>query len=150
MSTAKGKMTSNRNVLYRMYDSVGALLYVGATTNPESRFRTHAGTQPWWDEVTDIKVQRFDTWEELAEAEVSAIETEKPKYNLLHSKPSVWSWKPRAGRGGGTLYRRRDGVWIGRLELPPGPDGKRRQKTVSSKNRLEARRRFEAMKAEYL
>lgn len=40
----------------------------------------------------------------------------------------------RRARGDGGLYQRADGVWIGRVELPPGPDGRRRQKTVSSRS----------------
>lgn len=42
--------------------------------------------------------------------------------------------KSRRARGDGGLYQRADGVWIGRVELPPGPDGRRRQKTVSSRS----------------
>lgn len=40
----------------------------------------------------------------------------------------------RRPRGEGSLYKRADGVWIGRVELPAGPDGKRRRKTVSSRS----------------
>jgi integrase len=40
----------------------------------------------------------------------------------------------RRARGEGGLFQRSDGMWIGRVELPPGADLKRRQKTVSSKD----------------
>jgi integrase len=40
----------------------------------------------------------------------------------------------RRTRGDGGLFQRADGMWIGRYELPPGPDGERRRKTVSSKS----------------
>lgn len=40
----------------------------------------------------------------------------------------------RRTRGDGTLFQRADGTWIGRVELPSGPDGKRRQKQVASKS----------------
>lgn len=40
----------------------------------------------------------------------------------------------RRARGDGGLYQRADDIWIGRVELPPGADGKRRQRTVSSKS----------------
>jgi len=45
--------------------------------------------------------------------------------------------KPRRGRGEGALYKRnRDGMWVGQVELPKGPDGKRRKsKPVYSKDR---------------
>lgn len=38
-------------------------------------------------------------------------------------------------RGDGTLFKRSDGYWVGGVELPPGPDGKRRVKRVVAKNR---------------
>ena len=40
----------------------------------------------------------------------------------------------RRARGDGSLHQRADGLWIGRVELPRGPDGKRRSKTVSSRS----------------
>ncbi|MEW5810316.1 MAG: site-specific integrase [Actinomycetota bacterium] len=39
----------------------------------------------------------------------------------------------RRQKGDGGLFQRADGMWIGRVELPAGPDGERRRKTVSSK-----------------
>lgn len=43
----------------------------------------------------------------------------------------------RRGRGDGALFRRSDGYWVGAVELPPGPDGKRRTKRIVRKNRNE-------------
>lgn len=45
--------------------------------------------------------------------------------------------KPRRGRGEGALYKRnRDGMWVGQIDLPKGPDGKRRKsKPVYSADR---------------
>ncbi|MFF0546898.1 tyrosine-type recombinase/integrase [Nocardia thailandica] len=45
--------------------------------------------------------------------------------------------KPRRAAGEGSLYqRRRDGMWVGRIELPPSPAGERqRSKPVYSKDR---------------
>lgn len=40
----------------------------------------------------------------------------------------------RRARGDGTLFQRADGIWVGRVELPPGPDGKRRQRQVASRD----------------
>lgn len=40
----------------------------------------------------------------------------------------------RRSRGDGGLFQRADGMWIGRYELPLGPNGERRRKTVSSKS----------------
>lgn len=82
MTTKHGRVicVTNRNVLYRIFDDDRALLYVGATTNPGGRLRNHARHQPWWDEASTIDLKRFDTFEELAEAEIDAITSEEPRY----------------------------------------------------------------------
>lgn len=41
----------------------------------------------------------------------------------------------RRAPGDGALFKRKDGYWVGGVELPPGPDGKRRQKKVVRRNR---------------
>ena len=46
--------------------------------------------------------------------------------------------KPRRGRGDGTLFKRADGYWVGGIEMPPGPDGKRRLKRIVRKSRNDA------------
>lgn len=40
----------------------------------------------------------------------------------------------RRTKGDGALFQRADGVWVGRVEIPAGPDGARRRKTVSSRS----------------
>lgn len=40
----------------------------------------------------------------------------------------------RRMRGDGGLFQRADGKWVGRVELPTGPDGKRRRKQVVSRS----------------
>lgn len=52
----------------------------------------------------------------------------------------------RRPRGDGTLFKRADGYWVGGVELPPGPDGKRRVKRVVSKNRNTAMQRLRELK----
>lgn len=44
----------------------------------------------------------------------------------------------RRSPGDGSLFKRADGLWVGSVELPAGPDGKRRQKRVTAKNRNDA------------
>lgn len=41
----------------------------------------------------------------------------------------------RRTRGDGTLFKRGDGYWCAGVELPPGPDGKRRTKRIVRKQR---------------
>lgn len=56
--------------------------------------------------------------------------------------------KHRRDPGSGGLFRRSNGLWVGTVELPAGPDGKRRQKTVSSKSKAEAIRKLNDIKAQ--
>lgn len=51
-------------------------------------------------------------------------------------------------KGDGSLFKRKDGMWIGRMELPRGGDGKRKYRYVSSKNRNEAMRKLKKLRAE--
>lgn len=45
-------------------------------------------------------------------------------------------------RGEGSLYQRADGMWMGSVELDPGPDGRRRRRYVSSMNFGTAQRKL--------
>jgi integrase len=53
----------------------------------------------------------------------------------------------RRGRGDGTLYKRADGLWVGGVEMPVGPDGTRRQKRVTAKSRNAAVDKLRKLKA---
>jgi len=39
------------------------------------------------------------------------------------------------GKGEGALFKASDGLWTVRIELPRGPDGKRRQKVIRRKDK---------------
>lgn len=56
--------------------------------------------------------------------------------------------KPRRARGEGALSKRgQDGLWVGQIELPKGPDGKRRKtKPVYSSDRAEAVKKLNKVK----
>lgn len=71
------------HVLYRMYDPMMKLLYVGRTINPVERLRSHRLGKDWWDEIQTITLERFDTAEDLAAAELEVIQTEHPIHNVL-------------------------------------------------------------------
>lgn len=68
--------------LYRMWNEVDCLLYVGRTINPISRLRVHRLGRDWWDEVAQITLERFDTIDKLIEAEAEAIRIEHPIHNI--------------------------------------------------------------------
>lgn len=70
--------------VYRLHDSQGALLYVGASVDPSGRSRSHRWMQTWGKEID--KSRTTITWypdvPTAADAERAAIQDEAPKYNL--------------------------------------------------------------------
>lgn len=76
---------SDVHVLYRIYDHDAALLYVGITNNPVTRFREHGAAKDWWPRVANIGIVTFHSREELEAAEKTAIRDEKPRYNIANA-----------------------------------------------------------------
>lgn len=74
--------TSTAHVLYRIFDAVDALLYVGITMRPVERLHDHAHRE-WWQEAVTIRLQSFASREQLREAERAAILSESPRYNIV-------------------------------------------------------------------
>jgi hypothetical protein len=69
--------------LYRIFDALGRLLYVGMTCRKGlERFHEHAAN-PWWPEARTITLMHYPTRREALGAELLAIQSERPKYNVL-------------------------------------------------------------------
>lgn len=79
------RTTVSRTGLYRLYDADDTLLYVGIAVDPSVRWRVHAGEKTWWHEVTRKTVEWHSTRLEAEAAEVAAIVTESPRYNVENS-----------------------------------------------------------------
>lgn len=73
------------HALYRFFDSDRQLLYVGLTVDPGARWSSHCKEKPWWHEVDTVKVETFPTRDLVIKAEREAIETEHPRYNIVHA-----------------------------------------------------------------
>lgn len=71
--------------LYRLFDAEERLLYVGITKELNARFAAHRDLKPWWSTVTRRAIEWFDARELAARAEVEAIRTEMPLYNMSRS-----------------------------------------------------------------
>lgn len=74
-----------RCILYRHFDAMGVLLYVGISEDPEGRTRTHARTATWAQYASRMTADWYDTREEAERAERVAIVTEKPIFNIVHA-----------------------------------------------------------------
>lgn len=75
--------------VYKTYDTDGALLYIGCTRNPESRFyawfnEAKRGNCSWPHDAVKIVWQRYADYSTAVAAEKAAIETERPIYNVQH------------------------------------------------------------------
>lgn len=73
-----------RTVLYRFFDADGSLLYVGITKHVGQRWSWHMRNQPWWQEVHRLTAEWHDTREDASVAEIAAIKSERPAYNVAH------------------------------------------------------------------
>lgn len=68
--------------VYRMFNSDGAVIYVGITNNLRARLRQHAGDKSWYGEVSRIESRAFDTRTEALEVEATLIRELTPRYNV--------------------------------------------------------------------
>lgn len=75
--------SSAPTTLYRLFDTEGALLYVGIAGNPGRRWEQHRKDKPWWGDVASTRLEHFATREEAAAAELEAIRTEDPRHNIV-------------------------------------------------------------------
>jgi hypothetical protein len=73
-------------VLYRFFDTDGRLLYVGKSVNVWRRFKDHKRGSAFYPEAASVTLQRgFDSEDALARAEITAIQSESPRFNIAHN-----------------------------------------------------------------
>jgi len=72
------------HALYRIHDRRD-LLYVGRSNEPIRRANEHGRGKPWMYSACRIDVEWWRE-DEIAEAERRAIESEHPRYNVLHNQ----------------------------------------------------------------
>lgn len=66
--------------LYRYFDGIGVLLYVGASKSTLQRMMAH-GQADWYDDWRTMTRETFSTRAEADAAEDAAIKNEHPLYN---------------------------------------------------------------------
>lgn len=72
--------------LYRHFDADDRLLYVGVSLSTVHRLGQHKDHSHWFEKITKITIERFDSREESLDAETAAIQFERPLYNIVHRK----------------------------------------------------------------
>ena len=69
--------------VYRAYDAEGVLLYVGSSNHPPQRYEYHRQHSPWWLFKAEIREQEYPSLTDARTAELVAIETEHPRWNVV-------------------------------------------------------------------
>jgi excinuclease UvrABC nuclease subunit len=72
--------------VYRLYDANNRLLYVGASSNPQTRFREHKRTAPWWGDVARHTIRWHESRQAALAAETDAICAGRPRYNVRKTR----------------------------------------------------------------
>jgi predicted GIY-YIG superfamily endonuclease len=78
--------------LYRLFDSLGNLLYLGIAGNVGRRLNEHSKTQPWARAITSATIEHFETRREAERAEKTAIHNEQPLFNVAWAGPRKQRW----------------------------------------------------------
>jgi hypothetical protein len=72
--------------VYRYYDELGVLIYVGITSSGLSRNQQHNADKEWWPWVVSQSVDHHDTRDEAHAHEVRLIEKFRPPFNKQHNR----------------------------------------------------------------
>lgn len=87
--------------LYRFYTDMFDLLYVGITSGLVDRFEAHMKSKDWWHGVRHIDIERYPNRASALAAEKRAIESERPRHNVIHgtAAPKVAERSMIRGKG---------------------------------------------------
>lgn len=74
--------------LYRHFNKKDELLYVGISLSAVARLGQHKEHANWFNTISRVEIETFDTRRQVVKAEKTAIQAECPLYNIHHSKKS--------------------------------------------------------------
>ncbi|MGW2050794.1 GIY-YIG nuclease family protein [Streptomyces sp. NPDC001858] len=81
-----------RTALYRAFSESDELLYVGISSEPYDRFRTHHREKDWWEEdVAKLTLEWFPDRPRAEKAEYEALHAELPLRNERRSYTSKFA-----------------------------------------------------------
>jgi predicted GIY-YIG superfamily endonuclease len=75
-----------KTYLYRHFDKNDQLLYAGISLSAFQRLAQHRNHAHWFEQISRVEMEQFDTREEALAAERVAIEREKPLFNIQFSE----------------------------------------------------------------
>jgi len=112
---------AGHTTLYRLFAYDGELLYVGITNSIIHRLDQHSVDKPWWGMVTRYTEEQYSNRFEARAAEILAIQTESPAFNIEDRVPGDRprfdvhgvKWRnSRAGRVDGSRFEWRRGELV--------------------------------------
>lgn len=71
--------------LYRHFDSNNNLLYIGISLSALNRLGQHKDNSHWFNSISNVTIEKFNTREEALIAEKDSILLEKPLYNKVYN-----------------------------------------------------------------
>lgn len=74
-----------RTALYRHFDAAGELLYVGISLCAIGRLAQHRMDKQWYQDIARVEVEWLPDRDTALAAEKLAIQTERPRYNVVHA-----------------------------------------------------------------
>ena len=83
--------THRAGYVYRLFQQ-DELVYVGKTVSPANRMKGHRADKPWFQDVTRVDIERFDSEAEAINAEAHDIREYVPRHNT--SMPPVKGKRP--------------------------------------------------------
>lgn len=91
-------MEDSPTCLYRLWSSDGTLLYVGISNSSLKRLGQHLGSKTWTSDVALVTIEWFASRCDAASAEIEAICTERPAFNIVHSRTAAVARADQAAR----------------------------------------------------
>ena len=76
----------------------GRLLYVGISLSALKRALSHRNDSEWMTDAARMTIERFPTREAAALAEIEAIQTERPVFNVMHAPDWRTDYRALAAR----------------------------------------------------
>ena len=73
--------------VYKIYDSLGCLLYVGITFDIRTRMKAHERTSDWYPAHVFVELSKHESRAEAAAEETRVIKTECPIFNVHQKSP---------------------------------------------------------------
>lgn len=71
--------------LYRHFNDKDELLYIGVSLSTLTRLGQHRNNSNWFNSITKVTIEPFDTRQKALSAEEEAIILEKPLHNIIHN-----------------------------------------------------------------